>query len=84
MGEPASLVKDYVARHRLSFPHLLDSAKKVAGVFGVRATPTNFLVDRAGRVRGGGAGYRDWATPKAHQLVESLLAEGEAHKARTP
>jgi len=80
MGEPASLVKTYMARHGLSFPHLLDRDNKVAGMFGVRATPTNFLIDRAGRVRGGGAGYRDWASLEARQLIESLVAEGGGHK----
>ena len=32
------------------------------------------LIDRAGQVVGGALGYRDWASPAAHQLVESLLA----------
>jgi hypothetical protein len=45
-------------------------------MFSVRGTPTNFLVDRAGRVRGGGAGYRDWNSPEARQLIKSLLKEG--------
>jgi hypothetical protein len=53
-------------------------------MFGVRGTPTNFLIDRAGRMRGGGAGYRDWASLEAQQLIESLVAEGGGHKAKTP
>jgi peroxiredoxin len=84
MGEPASLVQAYITRHRLSFPHLLDLDNKTSVMLGVRATPTNFLIDRAGRVRGGGAGYRDWASPAAHQLIESLLAEGGDHKSKAP
>jgi peroxiredoxin len=80
MGEPASLVKDYVAQHRLSFPHLLDLDHRVSGMFGVQGTPTNFLIDRKGRVRGGSIGYRDWASPEAHQLIESLLVEGVSRK----
>lgn len=84
MGEPASLVQTYMARHGLSFPHLLDADKKVSAMFGVQGTPTNFLIDRAGRVRGGGAGYRDWASPEAHRLIESLLAEGGDRKPKEP
>ncbi len=70
------MVKTYVARERLSFPHLLDPNQRVSSMFRVRATPTNFLIDRSGRLIGGGAGYRDWATPEVHRLIESLLTEG--------
>ncbi len=72
--ESAEQVKSYVATHRLSFPHVLDAEGKLASWFGVRGTPMNFLVNRAGRVVGGGSGYRDWTTPAAHQLIQSLLA----------
>ncbi len=84
MGEPVSLVTTYMAKHRLSFPHLLDADYKVSSMFNVRGTPTNFLIDRAGRVRGGGSGYRDWTSREAHRLIESLLAEGVDDKSRTP
>ncbi len=75
MGEPASLVKAYVAERQLSFPHLLDPDFKLASMFSVRATPTNFFVDRRGYIVGGGAGYRDWTTPAARRLIEALLQE---------
>ena len=80
MAEEVSLVETYITRHRLSFPHLLDPDYKASVIFSVRATPTNFLIDRAGRARGGGAGYKDWAAPEAHRLIESLLAEGVGGK----
>jgi hypothetical protein len=73
MKEAPDLVKTYVAKHRLTFPHLLDTEAKVASMFAVPATPTTLLVDREGQVLGGGLGYRDWASPAAQRLVESLL-----------
>jgi peroxiredoxin len=73
MGESARQVKAYVAKHHLSFPHLLDPDFKVSSMFSVRATPTNFFVDRQGHILGGGAGYRDWTTPDAHRFIKSLL-----------
>ncbi len=76
MGESASLVKAYVARQGLSFPQLLDGDQSFASMFSVQATPTNFLINRSGRLIGGGAGYRDWATPEVHRLIESLLTGG--------
>ena len=74
--ESPKAVNAYIAKHRLTFPHLLDGEAKVASMLAVPATPATLLVDRAGQVIGGGLGYRDWATPAAHQLVESLLQAG--------
>jgi hypothetical protein len=42
-------------------------------MFAVPATPTTLLIDREGQVVAGGLGYRNWASPAAHRLVESLL-----------
>jgi len=84
MGEPASLVQAYIAQHRLSFPHLLDRDQSVAAIFAVQGTPTNFLIDRAGRLLGKGVGYRDWASPEAHRLIESLLVVGVGPKSKAP
>ena len=73
MREAPDLVKTYVAKHRLTFPHLLDAEAKVTSMFAVPGTPTTFLIDREGQVLGVGIGYRNWASPAAHRLVESLL-----------
>lgn len=75
IGERPDQVRAYVTRHGLTFPHLLDANYEVSPIFGVRGTPTSFLIDRKGRVRGGGVGYRDWSSPEAQKLVESLLTE---------
>jgi peroxiredoxin len=73
MREAPDLVKTYVAKHRLTFPHLLDTDAKVASMFAVPGTPATFLIDREGQVLGAGIGYRNWTSPVAHRLVESLL-----------
>ena len=74
--ESSKAVNAYIAKHRLTFLHLLDGEATVASMLAVPATPATLLVDRAGQVIGGGLGYRDWATPAAHQLLESLLQAG--------
>lgn len=76
MGEDQEQVSAYVARHGLSFPHLMDPGAKAEEAFGIQATPTNFLVDRRGHLIAGGMGYRDWDGPEAHRIIESLLAAG--------
>jgi peroxiredoxin len=75
MGESAEQVKPFKTKHRLHFVHLLDTDNKTAAQFSVSGTPTNFLLDRRGRVLGGGVGYRNWAAAEAHQLLQSLLQE---------
>ena len=77
MREAPDLVKTYVAKHRLTFLHLLDTDAKVASMFAVPATPTTLLMDREGQVLGGALGYRNWASPAAHRLVESLLTTAQ-------
>jgi peroxiredoxin len=77
MREAPDLVKTYIAKHRLTFPHLLDAEAKVASMFAVPATPTTLLIDREGQVLAGGLGYRDWASPAAYRLVESLLTTAQ-------
>ena len=73
MHEARDRVKTYVAKHRLTFPHLLDAEAKVTSMFAVPGTPTTFLIDREGQVLGASVGYRNWASPAVQRLVESLL-----------
>ena len=77
MKESPRAVSAYIAKQRLTFPHLLDGEAKVALMLEVPATPTTLLIDRAGQVVGGALGYRDWASPVAYRLVESLLAAAQ-------
>jgi peroxiredoxin len=77
MKETPDLVRTYIARHRLTFPHLLDNDAKVASLFAVPGAPTTLIIDRAGQVLGGALGYRDWASPSVHRLVESLLKSAQ-------
>lgn len=74
LGESEDQVRAYVARHGLSFPHLMDPGAKAEQAFAIQATPTNYLVDRRGHLVAGGMGYRDWNGPQAHRIIESLLA----------
>jgi hypothetical protein len=75
MGEQTDLVRKYVKRRRLSFPNLLDTKYEVSGMFSVRGTPTNFLMNRKGEILGGGVGYRDWQSQDGIRLLEHLLAQ---------
>lgn len=55
-------------------PVLLDASGDVTGrLYGVWGPPTVYLVDPQGRLLARGVGPRDWTTPGARRLLESLL-----------
>jgi peroxiredoxin len=80
IAEPADRVKEYLAKHKLSFPALLDSDSHLSNLYGVRGTPTRFLISREGKVIAGSIGPRDWASHEARKLISHLL--GLAKKPR--
>ncbi|HET9491244.1 MAG TPA: TlpA disulfide reductase family protein [Methylomirabilota bacterium] len=70
-GDPAP-VGPFVAEHRLTFPVALDSKFEVANLYGVRALPATFIVDRHGNLAALALGPRTWDNDAAHSLVEGL------------
>jgi hypothetical protein len=73
--EPA-LVARVVAERRYPMPVVLDAGGRVSDRYGVRATPTTFLVDRDGQVLGRAVGPRPWTGRDARALLDALLAPG--------
>lgn len=50
-GEAATTVHDFVEKHKLKFPVLLDPGKLVIDAYRVRALPTTLFVDATGALR---------------------------------
>jgi hypothetical protein len=74
--ESADLVKKTVKERGYVAPVLLDASGDVTGrVYGVWGPPTSYFIDRQGRLIGRMQGARNWATPQARALVQSLLEE---------
>lgn len=73
LGEPADRVKEYMSKHKLTFPALIDSDSSVSRLYGVRGTPTRFLIDRQGKMIAGSVGPRDWASEEAQRLIANLV-----------
>lgn len=67
-------VRTYGRELRLTFPLLLDSDGTVTGRYGVIGLPTTFLVGRNGQAVALAVGAREWASPAAVEIIESLLA----------
>jgi peroxiredoxin len=76
MQEGIDAVKAYRHDLGLSLPMLLDTTGEVSRLYGVRATPTHFLIDADGKVIAGNVGAKDWTSAGMRQLVEGLLPKG--------
>jgi peroxiredoxin len=74
LSESPERVKTYVTEMKLTFPIVIDSSGELARTYGVRFTPTHFLIDRSGIVRAGGSGSRDWNGAAAHAAIQLLLS----------
>ncbi|MFQ5893248.1 MAG: peroxiredoxin family protein [Nitrospinota bacterium] len=70
-----SIVEPYKKRNRLTFPHLLDADHEVTRTYGVRYTPTSFIVDQRGHIVARVIGLRPWADPEFQRLFEEMIAE---------
>jgi peroxiredoxin len=77
IGESADQIRDYMLKHKLTFPALVDTTSRVANLYGVRATPTRFLIQRDGKAIAGSIGPRDWSGQDAQRLIETLLDAGK-------
>jgi peroxiredoxin len=57
----------------LTFPILHDSDFRVGLTYGARTLPMTFLVDRDGLITHRIFGARDWQSPEARQLIQTLI-----------
>ncbi len=61
-----------MARHNLTVPALLDEDSRVIRRYGVRSTPSRFLIDRQGRMVAWSIGLRYWTSEEAQRLIATL------------
>ena len=73
LQDPASVVKQYFKKNKLTFKSLLDADGQVSGLFGVRSIPTTFILDKEGRIIGGAVGAREWNSQESVALFEHLI-----------
>ena len=72
-ADGAGLVTPYIKKHSLTFPVGLDPKMSVAGLYGVWAIPSTFIIDKQGKRALVANGPREWDGPHAHALFQSLL-----------
>jgi hypothetical protein len=72
--ESAETVKKAVQERGYVAPVLLDASGDVTGkLYGVWGPPTAYFIDRKGQLIGRVIGARDWSTPAARTLIQSLV-----------
>ena len=71
--EGASVVRRFVKRHGLTFLIGLDAQQTVARLYRIWALPSTLILGRNGVPLFVVHGARDWDSPAAHSLFDSLL-----------
>jgi hypothetical protein len=72
--EDRATVARTVAQRGYVAPVVLDLDGSVSDAYGVRGTPTAFLIARDGTIVGRAIGPRPWTGPDARALFAALLA----------
>ncbi len=73
IGESRRTVARTTASRRYAAPVLLDPSGKAADIFGVRGTPTVFIIGRDGTILGSAVGPLDWTETAGLALLRALL-----------
>jgi thiol-disulfide isomerase/thioredoxin len=74
--EDRKTVSDFLQANGMSFPVLLDSDGSVGGTYGSGSIPTNFIIDRSGKILARIVGYDgvEWTSEERLALFDKLLA----------
>ncbi|GKS57283.1 hypothetical protein YTPLAS18_08100 [Nitrospira sp.] len=73
-----AVTRPFTKEFGLTFPVLHDADYQVGLAYGARTLPMTFLLDRQGVVRHRVYGARDWHSPAAVQLIQTLIKEGQS------
>ena len=68
-------VKEFIEKHRYTFPVLLDPKCDTLDPFEVKSIPTTIIIDKNGRMRAKVVSGRDWKNSDVIQLLNILIQE---------
>lgn len=74
-ADSRTAVEPFVRKYGLKFPVLIDQYGSALRSYEVRAFPTSYIVDKAGKIKGIAIGPRDWASDGVNSLINDLLEE---------
>jgi peroxiredoxin len=73
--EEKKIVKEFIHKHRYTFPVLIDSKCKALDLYGVKGIPTTILIDKKGRMIGRAIGPKDWKHPEIENILIQLIGK---------
>jgi peroxiredoxin len=73
-SQGAKVVKPFVHQGKYSYPIGLDPKMEVAQLYGARAVPATFIIDRSGNLHAFALGPREWDSKTALPFFDSLLS----------
>lgn len=73
--EAQSFIRDFWKNKSIPFPPFFDKDRSASSAFKVDALPSNFVIDRQGKIAFSGFGASDWSSPDVMQSLELLLSE---------
>jgi len=74
-AQGAKVVRPFVDRARFSYPVGLDPKMEVAQLYGARAVPATFIIDRSGNLFAFALGPREWDSKMAAPFFDSLVGQ---------
>ena len=74
-GTGANFVNDFWKTKKFPFPTFFDPQHKSSEVFKVDSLPSNFVLDKKGKLVAQGYGANDWASEPSVKFIEQLLRE---------
>jgi thiol-disulfide isomerase/thioredoxin len=73
--QAGTFIKDFWKTKNFPFPTFFDPSHKGTDFFQVDALPSNFVLDKKGRLVAQGYGANDWSDEKSVKFIEQLLLE---------
>lgn len=70
-----NVAKDFWAKEAFTFPNFFDRQKELAHKFDVEMLPSNFVIDKHGRLAFSSFGANDWSGTQTAEFLENLMAE---------
>jgi len=81
-NQAASFVGDFWKTKKFPFPTYYDPTHHSAEAFQVDNLPSNFVLDKEGRLVASGYGANDWSSDTSAKFIEQLLSEPETAQAQ--
>jgi thiol-disulfide isomerase/thioredoxin len=73
--EGKTFARDFWNKWKFTFPNFFDATGQLQHEFDIGLLPTNFVIDRQGRLVLTSDGANDWNTPQMTDMIDGLLKE---------